>query len=172
MSDDARPRVHVVYDLDERPPLGEAVPLAVQHLLAMFLGNVTPPLLIAAGLGLAAGETAFVLQMAMLMAGLATVVQAYPVGPVGGRIPIVMGTSIAFVGGIIGIGRESGLVGLLVGYAAFAAAGRVDFSGVAPPGLPALRVDQRRPDGARPELGRPRGPEEADFVGQIPPPFH
>lgn len=109
MSDAARPRIHVAYDLDERPPLGEAVPLAVQHLLAMFLGNVTPPLLIAGGLGLAAGETAFVLQMALFVAGVATVVQAYPVGPVGGRIPIVMGTSIAFVGGIIGIGKEHGL---------------------------------------------------------------
>lgn len=109
MSDDPRARFHVVYDLDERPPLGEAVPLAVQHLLAMFLGNITPPLLIAGGLGLAGADTAFVLQMALLVAGVATVVQAYPVGPVGGRIPIVMGTSIAFVGTIIGIGREHGL---------------------------------------------------------------
>jgi len=120
MSDAARPRIHVVYDLDERPPLGEAVPLAVQHLLAMFLGNVTPPLLIAGGLGLGARETAFVLQMALLMAGVATVVQAYPLGPVGGRIPIVMGTSIAFVGAVIGIGKEHGLA--VVFGACFAAA--------------------------------------------------
>lgn len=105
----APPRVHVVYDIDERPGAGEVLPLALQHLLAMFLGNVTPPLLIAGGLGFSTGETAFVLQMALFVAGLATIVQAYPLGPVGGRIPIVMGTSIAFVGGIIGIGKQYGL---------------------------------------------------------------
>lgn len=102
-------KAHIVYDVDDRPPLGKAAPLALQHLLAMFLGNITPPLLIARGLGFDAAETAFVLQMALLVAGLATIVQAYPIGPVGGRIPIVMGTSIAFVGSIIGIGKEYGL---------------------------------------------------------------
>ncbi len=102
-------KAEVVYGIDDRPPLGEAVPLAAQHVVAMFLGNVTPPLLIAGGLGLATGETAFLIQMALFVAGLATIVQAYPIGPVGGRIPMVMGTSIAFVGVIVGIGREHGL---------------------------------------------------------------
>lgn len=102
-------RAHVVYDVDDRPGLGKTLPLAIQHLLAMFLGNVTPPILIAGSLGFTADETAFVLQMALFVAGLATIVQAYPLGPVGGRIPIVMGTSIAFVGGIVGIGRQYGL---------------------------------------------------------------
>jgi NCS2 family nucleobase:cation symporter-2 len=102
-------RPHVVYDVDDRPPLKEAVPLAAQHLLAMFLGNITPPLLIAGGLGFVTGETAFMLQMALFAAGVATIVQAYPIGPVGGRIPIVMGTSIAFVGSAVGVGKEYGL---------------------------------------------------------------
>lgn len=99
----------VVYGIDDRPPLTEALPLAVQHLVAMLLGNITPPLIVAGALGLATGDSALLLQMVLLMAGIATVVQAYPVGPIGGRIPIVMGTSIAFVGGIIGIGKEYGL---------------------------------------------------------------
>lgn len=99
----------VVYGIDDRPPLGEAVPLGVQHLVAMLLGNITPPLLVAGALGLAVGDTAVLLQMVFVMAGLATLVQAYPVGPVGGRIPVIMGTSIAFVSGIIAIGREFGL---------------------------------------------------------------
>jgi NCS2 family nucleobase:cation symporter-2 len=81
----------------------------MQHLLAMLLGNITPPLLIAGALGLATGQTAFLLQVAFFMAGIATIVQAYPIGPVGGRIPVIMGTSIAFVGGIIAVGREYGL---------------------------------------------------------------
>ena len=99
----------VIYGLEDRPPLVEAVPLAVQHLLAMLLGNITPPLLIAGALSMATGETAFLLQMALLAAGLATLVQAYPIGPVGGRIPVVMGTSIAFVGAIVAIARSHGI---------------------------------------------------------------
>ena len=97
------------YDIDDRPPLGEAVPLGFQHVLAMLLGNITPPLLITGALGLSLADRALSLQMVLLMAGLATIVQAYPIGPVGGRIPVVMGTSIAFVGGAISIGHASGL---------------------------------------------------------------
>ncbi len=99
----------VVYGIDDRPPLAEAVPLGVQHVVAMLLGNITPPLLVAGALGLATGQTALLLQMVLVMAGLATVVQSYPLGPVGGRIPVVMGTSIAFVGAIIGVGSGYGL---------------------------------------------------------------
>lgn len=99
----------VVYGIDDKPPAPEATLLGVQHLVAMLLGNITPPLLIAGALGLSPERTAFLLQAVLMMAGLATIVQSYPVGPVGGRLPIVMGTSIAFVGAIIGIGRELGL---------------------------------------------------------------
>lgn len=106
-ADDTGPQV--IYGIDDRPPLREAVPLGFQHVVAMLLGNITPPLLITGALGLTIGERALSLQLVLLMAGLATVVQAYPIGPIGGRIPIIMGTSIAFVGGAIGIGREQGL---------------------------------------------------------------
>ena len=95
--------------MDDRPPLREAVPLGFQHLVAMLLGNITPPLLVAGALSLSGSDTALLLQAVFFMAGLATLVQAYPIGPVGGRIPVVMGTSIAFVTGIIVIGREYGL---------------------------------------------------------------
>lgn len=99
----------VLYDIEDRPPWAARVPLGIQHLVAMLLGNITPPLLIAGGLGLATGETAFLLQMALVMAGAATLVQAHPIGPVGGRLPIVMGTTIAFVGASIATGRQLGL---------------------------------------------------------------
>ena len=99
----------IVYGIHDRPPLREAVPLGFQHLVAMLLGNITPPLLIAGALGLAPGDTTFLLQMVFVMAGVATLVQSYPIGPVGGRIPVVMGTSIAFVTGSIAIGRDLGL---------------------------------------------------------------
>lgn len=100
---------HLVYGIEDRPPLKEALPLGVQHMLAMLLSNITIPLIIVGSLGLAAGDTALIVQMALFMAGAATLVQAYPIGPVGGRIPIIMGTSVAFVGASVAIGQEFGL---------------------------------------------------------------
>lgn len=105
----ASPRPHLAYGIDDRPPLAAAVPLGLQHVVAMLLGNITPPLLIAGALGLSHGDTALLLQAVLVMAGLATLVQSYPIGPVGGRIPVIMGTSIAFVGASIAIGKEHGL---------------------------------------------------------------
>ncbi len=99
----------VVYGLDDRPPLREALPLGLQHLVAMILSNVAVPLIIARGIGVSPADTAVLVQMVLVMAGLATIVQAFPVGPIGGRIPIVMGTSVAFAGALIAVGRQYGL---------------------------------------------------------------
>lgn len=106
-SPDTAPQV--AYEVDARPRLREAVPLGFQHLVAMILGNITPPLLVAGALGLSTGGTALLLQAVFFMAGLATLVQSYPIGPVGARLPIVMGTSIAFVSGMITVGQRHGL---------------------------------------------------------------
>ena len=99
----------IVYGVDDRPPLREAIPLGLQHLMAMLLGNITPPLVIAFALGLGTSETTLLIQTVLVMAGLATLVQAYPIGPIGGRLPIVMGTSVVFMGAIIAIGRQYNL---------------------------------------------------------------
>lgn len=99
----------VVYGIDAKPPLAEAIPLGIQHVLAMLLGNITTPILVAGALALAVEDTVLLIQVVLIMAGLATVVQSYPLGPVGSRLPIVMGTSIAFLGAIIGIASEYGL---------------------------------------------------------------
>ena len=99
----------IVYGVDARPPLREAIPLGLQHLMAMLLGNITPPLVIAFALGLGTSETTLLIQTVLVMAGLATLVQAYPIGPIGGRLPIVMGTSVVFMGAIIAIGRQYNL---------------------------------------------------------------
>lgn len=99
----------VLYDIEDRPPLGEAIPLGIQHVLAMFLGNVAPPLILAGAVGSVTGETTFLVQMALIVAGIATILQAFPVGPVGARLPIVMGTSFAFLGPLIGIGNQFGI---------------------------------------------------------------
>jgi NCS2 family nucleobase:cation symporter-2 len=75
----------------------------------MFLGNVAPPLIIAGAVGLATGETTFLVQMALFVAGVATLVQVFTVGPVGSNLPVVMGTSFAFVGPLVAIGSQFGL---------------------------------------------------------------
>ena len=99
----------VKYGIDEDPSLPEAVPLGLQHLFAMFISTVAIPLVIAGGIGLGSERTTFIVQMALLVAGIATIVQAYPVGPIGSRLPIVMGSSAIFVAPLISIGSEFGL---------------------------------------------------------------
>ncbi len=102
-----------VFGIDDRPPLAQALPLGAQHVVTMLLSNMAIPLIIAGGIGLAVGDTALVLQAVLVMAGLASIVQSYPLGPVGGRIPIIMGTSVAFVGAAIAVGRDHGLAAVL-----------------------------------------------------------
>lgn len=90
------------YQFEAKMPLAQAVPLGLQHVLAMFVGNLTPILIITGACGIAGGEFAdlqvSLLQNAMLVAGLVTLVQLYALGPVGGKVPIIMGTSSGFIG--------------------------------------------------------------------------
>lgn len=102
----------VKYAIEDRPPLSELVPLGLQHLGAMFLSTVALPLVIAGAIGLNSSQTTYVVQMALLVAGLATLVQAYSVGPVGARLPIVMGTSAIFVAPLINIGTSFGVAAI------------------------------------------------------------
>jgi NCS2 family nucleobase:cation symporter-2 len=109
------------------PPLGQAVPLGIQHVLAMFVSNVTPAIIVcgAAGIGFGSDQAAlgfpdmtYMLQMSMLFAGVATLLQTVGIGPVGARLPIVQGTSFAFVPimipAVAGLGT-AGLAGLMTG---------------------------------------------------------
>jgi NCS2 family nucleobase:cation symporter-2 len=98
-------------DPDRTPPLAQAVPLGLQHVLAMFASNVTPSIIVAGAAGLAFGgaEQVYLIQMAMLFAGIATLFQTIGVGPVGARLPIMQGTSFAFVGVLAGVAATQGL---------------------------------------------------------------
>ena len=93
------------------PPMGQAVPLGLQHVLAMFASNVTPSVIVAGAAGLQFGgaEQVYLIQMAMLFAGIATLFQTIGFGPVGARLPIMQGTSFAFVGVLAGIAATQGL---------------------------------------------------------------
>ena len=91
------------YSFEGEMPLGQAIPLGLQHVLAMFVGNLTPLLIIGGACGIMGG-TEFVnlqislLQNAMIIAGIVTLVQLYSIGPCGGKVPIIMGTSSGFIG--------------------------------------------------------------------------
>ena len=102
-------------DADYMPPLGEAVPLGIQHVLAMFVGNVTVPLIIAGAIEAPPETKIFLVQAAMFVAGVATLVQALGIGPIGARLPIVMGTSFGFVPVMIPVAKGFGLAAVLGG---------------------------------------------------------
>ena len=90
------------YQFDAKMSLKQAIPLGLQHVCAMFVGNLTPLLIITSACGIAGGEFAdlqvTLLQSAMFVAGVVTLVQLFTIGPVGGGVPIIMGTSSGFIG--------------------------------------------------------------------------
>ena len=86
-----------IYNLDGRVPVLKAIPFGLQHILAMFVANLTPITIIAAAGGLSQAEIAILLQNAMFIAGIATLIQLFPVWKIGSKLPIVMGVSFTFV---------------------------------------------------------------------------
>ena len=91
------------YEFEGRIPLKQAIPMGLQHVLAMFVGNLTPILIITGACGITAGSEladlqVMLLQNAMLVAGIVTLVQLFSIGPCGGKVPIIMGTSSGFIG--------------------------------------------------------------------------
>jgi NCS2 family nucleobase:cation symporter-2 len=95
--------------------MGPRVALGLQHVLAMFASNVTPSIIIAGAAGFAFGgeDMVFLIQMAMLFAGIATLFQTIGIGPVGARLPVMQGTSFAFVPIMIGIVKAGGMATLM-----------------------------------------------------------
>ncbi|MGB0846454.1 MAG: uracil-xanthine permease family protein [Thiolinea sp.] len=86
------------------PPIHKAIPLGIQHVLAMFISNVTPAIIVAGAAGFGFGSNSpdfpsmlYMIQMSMLFAGIATLIQTIGMGPVGAKLPIVQGTSFAFL---------------------------------------------------------------------------
>jgi NCS2 family nucleobase:cation symporter-2 len=102
-------------DPDFEVPMGPRVALGLQHVLAMFASNVTPSIIIAGAAGFAFGgeDMVFLIQMAMLFAGIATLFQTIGMGPVGARLPVMQGTSFAFVPIMIGIVKAGGMATLM-----------------------------------------------------------
>ena len=86
-----------IYKLDGRVPLSKAIPFGLQHILAMFVANLTPIMMIGSASSVGQEQMTILLQNAMFMAGIATLIQLYPIGKVGAKLPIVMGVSFTFV---------------------------------------------------------------------------
>lgn len=97
-----------VYQLDGRVPISKAIPFGLQHVLAMFVANITPIIIVAGASGLSSEQTASLIQCAMLIAGIGTMIQLYPVWKIGSRMPIVMGISFTFVSILCFIGAQYG----------------------------------------------------------------
>ena len=97
------------YELEGRIPTGKAIILGMQHVLAMFVGNLTPILVIGGACSLGdAGVMVTVIQNEMLVAGLVTLVQLWTIGPIGARLPCIMGTSSGFIGVMSGVAGSMG----------------------------------------------------------------
>lgn len=99
----------LIYGLEDRPPLRDTLFAALQHLLAIFVAIITPPLIIAGALELDLETTGFLVSMALFVSGVATFIQCRKLGPVGCGLLCVQGTSFSFIGPIIAAGLAGGL---------------------------------------------------------------
>lgn len=107
-SNDESASVANIYQLDGRVPIAKAIPFGLQHVLAMFVGNITPIIIVAGASGLSTEQSAMLIQCAMLIAGIGTIIQLYPFWRIGSRMPIVMGISFTFVSVFCFIGSQYG----------------------------------------------------------------
>lgn len=168
-------------DPNYSPPLVKAVPLGIQHVLAMFVSNVTPAIIIcgAAGFGFGSNSPDFpqmiyMIQMSIFFAGLATLLQTIGFGPVGARLPIVQGTSFAFIpimiplvagkgvdaiaiimGGVVVGGFFHAFLGLFIGKIRFALPPLVTGLVVTMIGLALVKVGIQYAAGGVPAIGKP-----------------
>ncbi|NRP16553.1 uracil-xanthine permease family protein [Marinobacterium sp. xm-a-152] len=158
-----------------------AIPLGIQHVLAMFIANVTPAIIVAGAAGFGFGSNSpdfpnmiYMMQMCMLLAGVTTLLQTIGAGPVGARLPIVQGTSFAFIpiliplvagkgveamamvtGGVLVGGLFQAALGPFIGRLRFALPPLVTGLIVLMIGLSLLKVGIQYAAGGVPAIGKP-----------------
>ncbi|WP_455091460.1 nucleobase:cation symporter-2 family protein [Prevotella jejuni] len=101
----------LIYGLNDRPPLRETVFAALQHLLAIFVAIITPPLIISSALKFDLATTGYLVSMSLFVSGLATLIQCRRFGPIGAGLLCIQGTSFSFISPIIG----AGMLGMING---------------------------------------------------------
>ncbi|MFN5398252.1 MAG: uracil-xanthine permease family protein [Pseudanabaena sp.] len=94
----------LIYGLNDKPPVVEAIFVAFQHVLAAFVGIITPPIIICSSLGLDAANTSYLISMSLFASGICTYIQCKRIGPIGSGLLSLQGTSFAFLGPILGVG--------------------------------------------------------------------
>ncbi|OUQ22296.1 uracil permease [Flavonifractor sp. An135] len=102
-----------VFQYEGVPPLGQAIPLGLQHVVAAVVGIVTPAIMIAGTCGITGADQTLLIQVSLLVTAVATLLQLFPIGPVGSRLPVIMGISFAYVPTLQAIGGEFGLPAIL-----------------------------------------------------------
>lgn len=100
----------LIYGLYDHPPIRETLFAALQHLLAIFVAIITPPLIISSALQFDLETTGFLVSMSLFVSGIATFIQCHGIGPLGARLLCIQGTSFSFISPIIGAGML-GMVG-------------------------------------------------------------
>lgn len=105
----------IIYKIDDRPPLFTSILLGIQHILAAFGGIVAVPLVVSGALGLPVEDVAYLVSAAIFVSGIATFIQAKGIGPVGAKLPCVMGTDFTFVAPSIAVGSTMGMAGVFGG---------------------------------------------------------
>ena len=103
-----------IYQLNGKVPIAKAIPFGLQHVLAMFVANIAPIIIVAGACGLNTSQTASLIQTAMIMAGIGSMVQLYPIWKIGSGLPIVMGISFTFVSVFCFVGPTYGY-GAIIG---------------------------------------------------------
>lgn len=107
-----------IYQLDGKVPIANAIPFGLQHVLAMFVSNIAPIILVSSvakyhGIAFTSVEIAQLIQNAMIVAGIGTLIQLYPIGKIGARLPVVMGISFTFLAAMMTVASQD--YGLMVG---------------------------------------------------------
>lgn len=110
---DKKQNIDPIYELDGKIPVSKAVPFGLQHILAMFVANIAPILIVAGVVKMPVEQSGALVQSAMLVAGIGTLVQLYPLWRVGSGLPIVMGISFTFVSIACVIGAKYGYGGVM-----------------------------------------------------------
>lgn len=108
MSNKSNSSVSNIYQLEGRVPISRAIPFGLQHILAMFVANISPIIIVAGASGVSGKQLAMLIQSAMLIAGIGTLIQLFPLWKIGSGLPIVMGISFTFVSIMCYIGANYG----------------------------------------------------------------
>lgn len=102
-----------VFELDGVPSIGKTIPLSLQHILAMIVGTVTVPIIVAGACGVVDSGKTLMVQYALIIAGITTILQLYPIGNTGSKLPIIFGVGFTYVPTLTAIGAVYGLEGVL-----------------------------------------------------------